>query len=156
MTRRARDLRRLRTGRRDHGSATLELSILVPAMLLLLGFVVVVGRVAIANATVTSVAGNAAREASLARNASAAAAAGSSSARAALAAQAVRCEGGGTVTVDVSGYAAAAQGTPGQAVAVTVTCLVSFSDLAAPGLPGSRTLSDRGVSPIDPNRGVSP
>ena len=31
--------------------------------------------------------------------------------------------------------------------------VVSFADLAIPGLPGSRTLSDRAVSPIDPNRG---
>ena len=65
----------------------------------------------------------------------------------------MRCEGGGAVAVDVSGFTAAAQGVPGQAVVVTVTCLVSFADLAIPGLPGSRTLTDRAVSPIDPNRG---
>ena len=66
----------------------------------------------------------------------------------------MRCEGGGAVAVDVSGFTAAAQGVPGQSVVVTVTCLVSFSDLAIPGLPGSRTLTDRAVSPIDPNRGT--
>ncbi len=122
-------------------------------MLLLIGFMVLVGRVAVANNTVTSIAGTAAREASLARNAGAAAAAASSSARTALAGQAVRCEGGGAVGVDVSGFAAAGRGAAGQSVVVTVDCLVSFSDLGIPGLPGSRTLSDRGVSPIDPNRG---
>ncbi len=150
MTGRVQDFR---TGRRDRGSTSLELAILTPVMILLLGFVVVVGRVAVANNTVTSVAGNAAREASLARSSGAAAAAASSSARTALAAQAVRCEGGGAVAVDVSGFAAAGAGAPGQSVVVTVDCLVSFSDLGIPGLPGSRTLTDRGVSPIDPNRG---
>jgi Flp pilus assembly protein TadG len=149
MTRRVQESR---TGRRDRGSTSLELAILTPVMILLLGFVVVVGRVTVANNTVTAVAGNAAREASLARSSGAAAATASSSARTALAAQAVRCEGGAAVAVDVSGFAAAGAGVPGQSVVVTVDCLVSFSDLGIPGLPGSRTLTERGVSPIDPNR----
>ncbi len=141
--------------RRDRGSASLELAILVPVMLLLIGFMVLVGRVAVANNTVTSIAGNAAREASLARNASAASAAASGSARAALAAQDLQCVGGGQVSVDLSGFAAAAAGIPGQSVVVTVSCLVNLSDLAIPGVPGSRTVSDQGVSPIDVNRGVA-
>lgn len=143
------------TGRRDRGSAAVELSILTPVMLLLLGFMIVVGRVAVAGNTLTSAAGNAAREASLARDSRTAAAAASSAARAVLAAQALRCQGGGAVTVDVSGFAGAARGTPGQSVVVTVECLLSFSDLGIPGLPGHRTLTDRGVSPIDPNRATT-
>ena len=114
---------------------------------------VVVGRVAIANNSVTAIAGNAARAASLARDARSATAAGGASARSDLTAQALHCDGGGQVNVDATGFYAARQGTPGQAVEVTVTCVVSFADLAIPGLPGSRTLSDRAVSPIDPNRG---
>ncbi len=140
---------------RDRGSAALELAILTPALILLIGFVVVAGRVAIANNTITSVAGNAAREASLARDARTAAAAAGAAARSALTAQAIHCDGGGQVAVDAGGFAAG-QGTPGQFVVVTVTCVVSFTDLAIPGLPGSRTLSDRAVSPIDPNRGDTP
>ena len=138
---------------RDHGSAVLELTILTPCLILLLGFMVVVGRVAIANNSVTAIAGNAARAASLARDARSATAAGGASARSDLTAQALHCDGGGQVNVDATGFDAARQGTPGQAVEVTVTCVVSFADLAIPGLPGSRTLSDRAVSPIDPNRG---
>lgn len=144
-------VRRLRAGRRDRGSVSLELAILAPVMLLLLAFVVLAGRVAIAGNTVTTVAGNAAREASLARSAGAASAAGRAAARAGLAAQSVQCQSGGTVTVDVSGFGAAA-GVAGQAVVVTVDCVVTLSDLALPGVPGTRTLTERAVSPIDPNR----
>ena len=46
----------------------LELAILCPVMILLLGFMVVAGRVAVASNTVTTIAGNAARQASLARD----------------------------------------------------------------------------------------
>ena len=149
-----------RPGRWDRGSASLELSILAPVMLLLIGFVVVAGRVAVAGAAVTSIAGNAARDASLARDARGAAAAASSSARSSLTAQDLHCVGGGDVSLDPSGFPAAARGGGGQSVVVTVTCIVSFSDLGLPGLPGSRTLTDQAVSPIDPNRatnaGVSP
>ena len=125
------------------------MSILAPVMLLLTGFVVVAGRVAVAGAAVTSIAGNAARDA---RGAVAAA---SSSARASLTAQDLHCAGGGDVGVDPSGFAGAARGGGGQAVVVTVTCLVSFSDLGFPGLPGSRSLTDQAVSPIDPNRAAT-
>ena len=144
--------RRRRVGRADRGSATLELAILTPVMILLIGFAVVAGRVAIGNASVTTIAGNAARQASLARDARSASVAATSAARADLAAQGLRCSGGGTVSADVSGFAAASRGVPGQTVNVRVDCLVTFSDLAIPGLPGSRALTDQGVSPIDPNR----
>ena len=140
-----------RLGRRDRGSATLEMAIATPVMLLLISLMVLAGRVAVASNTVTTVAGNAAREASLARTAGASAVA-TSSARAALVAQAINCRGGGHVAVDVSGFGAAARGVPGQVVAVSIVCEVSISDLGLPGAPGTRTLSEQGVSPIDPNR----
>ncbi len=138
--------------RRDRGSATLEMAIMAPVMLLLISFMVLAGRVVIAGNTVTTVAGNAAREASLARSAGAASAAATSSARAGLAAQSIQCQNGGTVAVNVSGFGAAARGVPGQVVVVTVDCVVPISDLGLPGMPGTRTLSDRAVSPLDPNR----
>lgn len=143
---------RRRVERADRGSATLELAILTPVMILLIGFAVVAGRVAIGNASVTTIAGNAARQASLARDARSASIAATASARADLAAQGLKCSGGGTVSADVSGFTAAARGIPGQTVIVRVDCLVTFSDLAIPGLPGSRALMDQGVSPIDSNR----
>ena len=139
-------------GTRDHGSATLEMAIATPFMLLIISLMVLAGRVAVAGNTVTTVAGNAAREASLARNAGAAAATATSSARAALAAQSIHCLGGGTVSVDVSGFGPAARGVPGQVVVVSIDCVVAIGDLGLPGAPGTRTLSERATSPIDPNR----
>lgn len=138
--------------RRDRGSATLEMAIATPVMLLLISLMVLAGRVAVAGNTVTTVAGNTAREASLARSAGAASAAATNSARAALAAQSINCQGGGNVTVDVSGFGAAARGVPGQVVAVRIVCYVAISDLGLPGAPGTRTLTEQAVSPIDPNR----
>ncbi len=147
-----------RPRRRDDGSATLEMAIATPVMLLLISLLVLAGRVAIAGNTVTTVAGNAAREASLARSAGAASAAAISSARAALTSQAINCQGGGTVAVDVSGFGAAARGVPAQVVVVSIDCVIAISDLGLPGAPGTRTLSERAVSPLDPNRslGVGP
>ena len=98
------------------------MAIATPVMLLLISLMVLAGRVAVAGNTVTTVAGNAAREASLARTAGAASAAATSSARAALAAQAINCQGGGNVSVDVSGFGAAARGVPGQVVTVSIVC----------------------------------
>jgi hypothetical protein len=137
---------------RDRGSATLEMAIATPFMLLIVALVVLAGRVAVAGNTITTVAGNAAREASLARNSGAAAATATGVARAALAAQAINCQGGGAVSVDVSGFGPASRGVPGQVVAVNIECVVPIADLGLPGAPGSRTLSERAVSPIDPNR----
>ena len=144
-----------RLGASDRGSATLELAILTPVMLFTIALVVLAGRVALAGNTVTTVAGNAAREASLARTAGTAIANATSSARAALAAQAINCQGGGTVSVDASGFGAAARGVPGQVVTVSINCVVPIADLGLPGAPGTRTLSDQAVSPIDPNRSDS-
>lgn len=144
-----------RPGRRDRGAAALELAILTPVLILLIGFAVVAGRVAVANASITTIAGNSARQASLARDARSSAAAATTTARANLATENLHCDGGGYVAADTSGFAAAGQGTPGQTVTVTVTCVVSFADVAIPGLPGSRTLTDTGVSPLDPNRATS-
>jgi len=58
-----------------------------------------------------------------------------------------------SVDVDTSGFAA----TPGAAASVTatITCQVSMVDLSAvPGLPGTITLTGRGVSPLDVHREI--
>ena len=56
------------------------------------------------------------------------------------------------MSADVSGFGPAARGVPGQVVVVTIDCVVAIADLGLPGRPGTRTLSDRAASPIDPNR----
>jgi Flp pilus assembly protein TadG len=133
---------------RERGSATLELAILAPALLLLLGLVVLTGRVQVAAGAVEHAATSAAREASLARTVDGAGAAAAATAAAAreLDGQDIRCATS-SVTVDTSGFGAPL----GQSatVSASVTCTVSFADLAIPGLPGSRTLTATATSPID-------
>ena len=58
--------------RRDRGSATVEIVILAPALILVLLFVIAVGRIAGANNTVDAAAFAAARAASISRSAPAA------------------------------------------------------------------------------------
>ena len=132
--------------RNDLGSVTLELAILGPALLLLLVLVVAAGRVQVAGAAVEQAAASAAREASIARTAVAARAAATSSAQQSLQEQGVDCAGL-DVTVDIAGFAVSA-GLPAQVV-VAVVCVVPLSDLAVPGLPGSRTMRAQMASPLD-------
>jgi Flp pilus assembly protein TadG len=128
----------------------LELAIIAPVLLALLGLVVMGGRFAMASTAITGVAGAAARDASLARNPAAARAAAVSSALATLAGQNLHCQGAPRVAVDTSGFAAA-PGTPAS-VSVDVTCVVVVNGLNVPGLPTTRTLHERAVSPIDSYR----
>ena len=131
---------------RERGSATLELAILAPALLLLLGLVVLAGRVQVAAGAVEHAAMSAAREASLARTVDGAQATATSAAARELDGQDIRCATS-SVTIDTSGFGAPL----GQSatISASVTCTVSFADLAIPGLPGSRTLTATATSPID-------
>ena len=145
-------LRRLwRSGQR--GSASLELAILAPVLLALLALVVMGGRFALASTAITGVAGAAARDASLARSPAAARTAAQSTALATLDAQNLHCQGAPIVRVDTSSFAAA-PGTPAS-VSVDVTCVVVVNGLHVPGLPTTRTVHDRGVSPVDPYRSTT-
>lgn len=140
--------RRLPAGER--GSASLELAILAPVLLALLALIVMAGRFAMASNAITGVAGTAARDASLARSPAQARAAAQSSALATLAAQNLHCQGSPVVAVDTSGFAAP-PGTPAS-ITVEVTCVVVLNGLGVPGLPSTRTLHQRAVSPLDSYR----
>jgi Flp pilus assembly protein TadG len=145
-----RDLRRVRDLRRggDPGDAALELIILAPVLLALIGLVIAAGRVSVAQGSVAAAARDAARQASISRSPGEARATAAASADAALRQDGLDCL---VVTVDVAGF-----GTPvGQPaeVTATVTCQVPLADLVVPGLPGSRRLSARFTSPLDPYRG---
>ena len=131
---------------RQRGSATLELAILAPALLLLLGLVVLAGRVQVAAGAVEHAAAVAARDASLARTPAAAQATGTVAVDRELTAQNLRCAPV-TVVIDTSGFAAPV-GQPAT-VTATIACTVSFADLALPGLPGARTLTAHATSPLD-------
>jgi Flp pilus assembly protein TadG len=136
----------------DRGSATVELAVLAPALLALLGLVIVAGRITVAAGAVEQAAATAAREASLARDARAARAGAQRSVSAALAQQGISCQ---TMSsrVDVAGFGVDV-GSPAT-VTVEVDCSVALSDLSVPGMPGVRTVSARMTSPIDRFRGRS-
>ena len=133
-------------GHGQRGSTTLELVVWAPGLLLLIGLLIVAGRINSANAAVEQAATDAARTASLARTAASAEQLARQHAQQTLAAQGLACTAT-TVTVDTAGFATA-PGQPGT-VTATVTCPVRLSDLSIPGLPGTRTLTHTAVSSLD-------
>lgn len=130
--------------RRDDGSMTVELTILAPTLLVLLALLVFAGRTETSTSSVEQAARAAARDASLARTADAARHTAAATADRELASS--RCAST-DVEVDVSGFAAPV-GTDAS-VSVTVRCTVAMGDLAAPGIPGTKTVTARATSPID-------
>jgi hypothetical protein len=143
-----------RTRRGERGNAALELVILAPVIVLLIGMVVAAGRTTIAQGSVDAAARDAARQASIARSPAGALAAAQASAGAALAGDNLDC----TPTIAMPGLDQAFATPVGQPASVTaiVSCRVSLSDLLVPGLPGSRQLTGTFTSPIDPFRGRNP
>lgn len=128
------------------GSATLELAILTPALLVLLALVIAAGRITVASGAVEQAAAAAARQASLARTPAGAVHAATATASEALAGQDLHCTDL-TVHADTSGFAVPA-GHTGQ-VSVSLSCTLALSGLGVPGLPGTRTLHADAVSVLD-------
>lgn len=143
---RAKSTRRVRG---ERGSAAIEAVIGVTAFGLFVAMTVAGGRVAIGRQAVESAANEAARAASIARTAGEASGDAKAAASSSLKAQEVQCVTM-SVSVDTGGFQAPI-GTTAQ-VTATVTCTVKLSDLAIPGLPGSRTITESVSSPIDAYR----
>ena len=143
-----------RRERGERGNAALELVILAPVIVLLIGMVVAAGRTTIAQGSVDAAARDAARQASIARSPADAQAAAQDSASAALAGDRLDC----TPVIEMPGLDQAFATPVGQPASVTaiVSCTVSLSDLLVPGLPGSKLLTGKFTSPIDPFRGRDP
>ena len=135
--------------RLDHGSITLELAVLAPAILLLLGLVLLAGRLATTHQQLDHAAEAAARAATLARDATTARTQATASANANLTGRDAPCTNL-HVTVDTTGFTVPA-GRPADVV-VHLTCTVSLTALGIPGIPGSRTLSATATSPLDTYR----
>ncbi len=142
-------MKHLPGSRADQGSAVVEMVLLAPVLLLFVLMVIFGGRWAIAQQAVQSAASEAARAASLARAPGEAAGDATSAATTSLTNQKVRCAPL-DATVDTSGFAAAVGGDA--TVSATVTCVVDMSDISAPGIPGSRTLTSTATSPLDTYR----
>lgn len=134
----------------ERGSAPIEMAITGLCAIGLIALLVIGGRVAIASSSMSNVAGDAARDASIARTAAQAQQLAKASAVSTLTKQGLHCKGGPKVNVDTSGFSA--PGVTSGVVRVDVTCMVSLSDVGMPGLPGSRTLHEHATSPIDPYR----
>lgn len=124
-----------RHGEAERGSAVIEAVIGIPAFALFVGLIIFAGRVSLAHEAVQSAAADAARSASISRTQGAAQSAGTSAASTSLTNQDLRCVST-TVDVDTTGFGAPV-GTPAE-VTATVTCQVDLSDLAVPGVPGTK------------------
>jgi Flp pilus assembly protein TadG len=123
----------------------LELVIAIPVLMILLVLGVAGGNIVRGHGGVDAAAAAAARAASLQRSPDTAQQAGHAAATAALADRGLDCTDV-WVDVDTAGFA---DRTPGASVRATVWCTLPLAKYAVPGLPGSVTVTDVGVSPID-------
>lgn len=133
----------------ERGSASLEAAIGVPAFLLLLGMILLAGRVALMNQAVEAVAADAARAASIARTAAEAQAAAAQAATQGVDQRDLNCLAL-QVVADTTGFSAPV-GTPAT-VSATVSCRVDMTGIELPGV-GERTVVATMVSPLDTYRG---
>ncbi|MGI3780368.1 MAG: TadE/TadG family type IV pilus assembly protein [Janthinobacterium lividum] len=140
-----------RTGRhrRETGSVAVEIALLAPALVLVLGLLVAGGRLWFARTTVVEAAQTSARAASLARGAGEASRAGEDAGRQSLATAGLRCASS-SVQVSTAAFAVPV-GTPAT-VTSDITCAVGFGDVFLPGIPGSIDLAGRGSAALDTYR----
>jgi Flp pilus assembly protein TadG len=141
-------LRHFRAGGNESGSVATELVLLTPLLILMLLFVVALGRTVSARLEVDGAAAQAARAASIARDPATATAMAQQTATAALGSDGVTC-GHLTVATDTAGFA------PGGQVQVTVTCTVDLADLVGLRLPASQAISSTATSVVDQYRSAS-
>jgi hypothetical protein len=133
----------------DLGNATLELVVLTPALLLVIGLLIAWARVVMADGSVQAAARDGARQASIARDPATARRWARDSVLGALDREQLKCR----PVVEVGGFANPV-GSPGS-IMVSVECTVRLADLLAPGLPGAVTRRATFTSPLDPHRGRS-
>jgi len=126
----------------QRGGAAVELVLATPLIVVLLLFVVFLGRITTTKAELQDAAHSAARAASLARTPADAVTAARQMADAALGSRHLTCSPL-AVAVDTATFR------PGGEVVVTVTCTVDLGDLGALHVPSSQTFSTRLTEPID-------
>lgn len=131
----------------ERGMATIELVLMTPVLLVALAFLVVAGRLTTVQGDVAAASRDAARAASRAATYDQALADARATAEASLGGRDVTCQNLTVTLESISTFRA------GGTVAATVTCDVSLSDVAIPGLPGQRQVADRSVEVIDTYRG---
>lgn len=131
----------------ERGSASLELALITPVLLLLLLFVVGLGRLGQVREQIDGSAAQAARAASITRSPALAQAAAERSASANVGGDLLHCSDL-TVAVDTSAFQ------PGGQVVVDLTCKVPLRAVSGIGFPGSKTLTSRAVAVVDTFRGL--
>ena len=133
----------------ERGSASLELVIWGPVLLLLLAVVVFAGRVAQAGLTVDAAAGEAARAATAADNRAQAISRARDAARTSFESAGLKCS-----TVDVSVDTSQWARPSGQAAiaSATVSCQIELGDLVGLSVPGTKTVSSTATSALDTYR----
>lgn len=124
-----------------------ELALLTPLVLAVLGFLVVAGRLSTVRADVAAASRDAARAASLERSYPQAATAARNTASATLAGRHVTCADLAVTVSDATTFVA------GGEVAVIVSCEVSLTDVALPGIPGTRRVEAGAAEVLDRWRG---
>lgn len=135
-----------RRTRCEHGSASIEAAIGLPAFALFVGLIILGGRTATTHQAVESAATDAARSASIARTSTTANTAAKTAAQTSLANQNINC-----VSVDIAVNTSQFNRAVGETatVAVTVQCRLDLSDLSVPGVPGTRIIRATMTSPLD-------
>ena len=136
------------TERHERGSATTEVVLLTPVLILMLVFVVALGRIGSSRAEVDSAARDAARDAANARSIAEAVASSDRAARGDLNGSGVICRSV-SVLLDTHNFRA------GGTVTATVSCTVAFADLVGLDLPATKPITARYTEPIDIYRAVS-
>ena len=133
----------------QRGAAAVELTLVVPALLLVLGLLVAGGRLWFARATLNEAAQTTARAASLARSAAAANVAGRDAGSQSLATAGLRCR---STSVSIGTAAFAVPVATPATVTSTILGVVDFSDVILRAWPGSIALTGRGSVALDTYR----
>jgi Flp pilus assembly protein TadG len=134
--------------RDERGSMSLELALLAPVLVVIMLFVVMLGRLVLANQSVGDIAADAARAASTASSSATATSAANDAASSELSAHGLSCAPL-SVDVDTINFSA------GGSVTVHVACTTSLSGLSLLRVPGSETLTAQSSAPIDLYRQVA-
>jgi Flp pilus assembly protein TadG len=128
--------------RGDAGNAVIETVLVVPIVIVLICFIVFVGRITTADNDITAATKDAARAATLQRDAYAADSAARDTAAASLIRAGIDCAQL-NVNVDTSNFA------PGGFVRVDIACTVSLAQISQLALPGDKTISAHSIEVID-------
>ncbi|WP_409055075.1 TadE/TadG family type IV pilus assembly protein [Streptomyces sp. SYP-A7185] len=133
-------------GGQERGSSTLEAVLCLTVLVPILGIIAAFGLAGLGDSTAANAANAAARAASTSADPDTAAARGRQAALTSLD-QAQRTCASSDIVVDTSGFPSR-PGQPGT-ITVRVDCTIPLAKLAAPGLPGSTTLTATRHSAVD-------